>query len=98
MFDESTIRQVVEAAERSGAPASIAMRLEADLREVLVSFRRSMERVNRHTEVLSVLSDCGFSVTRAADELGISKEAVYKHIRGDRKSTGMPIGVDSKVA
>lgn len=98
MFDETTIRGIVEGAERAGAPASIAMKLEADLKEALLAYRRRMDRVNRHTEVLSVLRDCGYSVTVAAGELDMTREGVYKHLRTERKSTDTSSGVDTKAA
>ena len=98
MFDESTIRGIVEEAEQSGAPAGVSMRLEADLRETLMAHRRRMDRINRHTEVLDALAGCGFSVTVAAEQLEMSREGVYKHLRRRTLSTNTPVGVDTKAA
>lgn len=98
MFDEETIRHIVDTASRAGAPATLAMDLDAELREVLHWYRQRMDRINRHTQVLGVLEDCGYSVTAAAGELGMSREGVYKHIRRARLSTANPIGVDTEAA
>ena len=94
-FTEQTVEEIVRNAERDGAPPSVAMRLEADLSEVLHAHRRRMERINRHTEVLSIVAEAQYNVTRAAEILGVSREAVYKHLR---KSTELPSGVDGKAA
>lgn len=98
MFNEETIRRIVDNAEHAGAPTSLAVALEAELSEVLHWYRQRMERINRHTQVLGVLEECGYSVTAAADELGMSREGVYKHIRKSRLSTENPIGVDAEAA
>lgn len=98
MFNEEAIRRIVDNAEHAGAPASLAVALEAELSEVLRWYRQRMERINRHTQVLGVLEACGYSVTAAADELGMSREGVYKHIRKSRLSTENPIGVDAEAA
>lgn len=82
-------------AERDGAPSCVACDLEAALLNVLFAHRRRMDRINRHTEVLGVLADCGYKVTIAADKLEMTREGVYKHIR---KSTESRIGVDTKAA
>lgn len=71
------------------------MRLEADLYEVLHAHRRRMDRINRHTEVLSIVAEAQYNVTRAAEILGVTREAIYKHLR---KSTELPSGVDGKAA
>lgn len=94
-FTEQTVEEIVRNAERDGAPPSVAMRLEADLAEVLHAHRRRMDRINRHTEVLSIVADAHYNVTRAAEILGVSREAIYKHLR---KSTELPSGVDGKAA
>lgn len=95
MFDEKTIDEILALAERSGAPPGVANDLEADLKEALHRHRRRMDRINRHTEVLDMLANCGYSVTLAADRLEMSREGVYKHLR---KSTETRIGVDAKAA
>lgn len=95
MFDETTIRDIVQRAERDGAPASIACDLEADLLNALFAFRKRMDRVNRHTQVLTAVIECKGSVTLAAAELDMSREGVYKHLR---KSTENAIGVDTQAA
>lgn len=94
-FTEQTVEEIVRNAERDGAPPSVAMRLEADLSEVLHAHRRRMDRINRHTEVLSIVAEAHYNVTRAAEILGVTREAIYKHLR---KSTEAPIGVDGKAA
>lgn len=95
MFDEATIKQMVEIAERDGAPRNVACDLEADLLNVLFAYRRRMARVNRHTQVLGIVAECLGNVTMAADELDMSREGVYKHLR---KSTENRIGVDTETA
>lgn len=94
-FTEQTVEEIVRNAERDGAPPSVAMRLEADLYEVLHAHRRRMDRINRHTEVLSIVAEAQYNVTRAAEILGVTREAIYKHLR---KSTELPSGVDGKAA
>lgn len=94
-FDEGTIRQVLQAAESEGAPAGVVNKLDADLREVLHQYRARLARINRHSEVLSVLADNGFKVMDAARELKMTREGVYKHIR---KSTENHSGVDAEAA
>lgn len=94
-FTEQTVEEIVRNAERDGAPPSVAMRLEADLAEVLHAHRRRMDRINRHTEVLSIVAEAQYNVTRAAEILGVTREAIYKHLR---KSTELPSGVDGKAA
>lgn len=95
MFDESTIKEMVQKAERDGAPPNIACDLEADLLNVLLAHRRRMDRINRHTQVLDMVSTCRGNVSKAADILDMSREGIYKHLR---KSTEKHIGVDSQVA
>lgn len=97
-MDEATIRGIVADAERSGVPAQLATDLEAQLTEVMLWLRRRMERINRHSQILSVLEECGYSVTLAATELEMTREGIYKHIRTERKSTDSPIGVDAQAA
>lgn len=94
-FTEQTVKEIVRNAECDGAPPSIAMRLEADLFEVLHAHRRRMDRINRHNEVLGIVAKAHYNVTRAAEMLGVSREAIYKHLR---KSTEVPSGVDTEDA
>ena len=94
-FNESTIETVLQAAQREGASDGVLGTLEAELKEVLHAHRRRMDRINRHTEVLSTLADCGYCVALAAGKLEMTREGVYKHLR---KSTDFPIGVDTQAA
>lgn len=94
-FNESTIEDVLQAAQREGAPNGALASLEADLKEALHAHRKRMDRINRHTNVLTTLADCGYRVKDAACELGMTREGVYKHLR---KSTENPSGVDTQAA
>lgn len=91
MFDESTIKEIVQKAEREGAPPCVACDLEADLLNVLFAHRRRMDRINRHTQVLDMVTTCKGSVSIAALNLEMSREGVYKHLR---KSTENRFAVD----
>lgn len=95
MFDESTIREMVQKAERDGAPPCVACDLEADLLNVLFAHRRRMDRINRHTQILDMVSTCRGNVSMAADNLDMSREGIYKHLR---KSTDTHSGVDTQAA
>jgi hypothetical protein len=79
-FSEETIREIVLKAERDGAPASIAIDLEADLLNALFAHRRRMDRINRHTQVLDMVSRCKGNVSAAAEVIGITPRAVYHHL------------------
>jgi transcriptional regulator of acetoin/glycerol metabolism len=81
MFDERTIREIVDEAERDGCGQGLAMKLEADLLNTLAQHRRRIERNRRHERVLSVVGLCGFDVRAASEVLDVSREAVYKHLR-----------------
>jgi len=94
-FNESTIEEVLQAAQREGAPSGALATLEAEMKEVLHAHRRRMDRINRHTNVLATLADCGFRVSLAAEKLEMTREGVYKHLR---KSTETAIGVDTQAA
>ena len=92
MFDEFKIKEIVIEAERDGSPQCVAGDLEADLLNVLFAHRRRMDRINRHTQVLDMVSTCRGKVSIAAVNLGMTREGVYKRLR---KSTGNRIGVDT---
>lgn len=94
-FDENTVNDVVAMAKQGGAPEGVANQLHADLMEALHHYHRRMERINRHSEVLLKVQECGYNVTHAANELEMTREGVYKHLR---KSTENSIGVDTKAA
>ena len=97
-FDESTIEEIVSMAERAGAPPSVACDLEAALLNVLFAHRKRMKRIDRHSEILAMLADCGYSVTLAARKLDMTREGVYKHIRPQSLSTENSIQVDAQAA
>ena len=97
MFDEAKIAEIVQG-ESSRSPLGVLNELEADLANALFRYRKLMDRINRHSEVLAVFKECGYKVTDAAKELDMSREGVYKHIRKERKSTETTAGVDTKAA
>lgn len=97
-FDESTIQQVLQAAQSEGAPESLLSKLDAELKEVMHSYRIRMDRIQKHSRVLFEVEECGYNVTLAAEKLDMSREGVYKHLRRRPLSTEQPSGVDTKAA
>lgn len=80
MFDENTIKGIVDAVEREGCGLDLAMKLEADLRTVMANHRRRIERNRQHERVLLTVQNCGWNVTQASEALNMTRQNIYLHL------------------
>ncbi len=88
MFNEATIREIVLQTVAEGVPSDIACLLEQDLLNAMFVLRKRMGRVERHTEILEMVTRCHGKVAVAAEKLAVTPRAVYLHLENKLKRKG----------
>lgn len=91
MITDALIREIVSDAIAAGAPTGVAMKLEAMLFNAKFQHEAAMRRVNRHKEVLAMVTRCAGNVAIAAGRLELTARAVYLHLEDEQKLKSEPV-------